>query len=255
MAKLSLLQFCLSGGGANTQPNQSLGGYRSTTLIVSETLDNASPMSGVTIDAAADNGTGNGQIFFDQSESTLAWQAPGEILGDPVNVGTSGVYTLFSETQGYIHVTVDAFNLPVADTSATIAIARSMNNLFDDIDKSESIAGDTEYRCFYIRNTDTETFYNAKIYVKNQPTGADSLALGLDPQGVHNVTETTETLANESTAPASVTFTSPTQGSPLVIGDIASGYQVAVWVRRTIPANTLTSTPNDLSSIGIEVSF
>lgn len=255
MAKLSLLNFFLSGGGANLQPNQSLGGYRSTTKIISETVDDNTPLSGVTINYASDNGTGTGTLFFDFSENTLAWSAPGEILGAPVDVSITGSYTLFSDASGYIHVSVDSANLPFADASAPLSISQTMNNLFDDIEKAESIAGDTEYRCFYIRNEDTETFYDAKIYIKSQPTGADSLALGIDPQGVHNVTETTATLANESTAPGSVTFTSPTQGSPLSIGDIGSGYQVAIWIRRTVPANTLTSTPNDYSTIGLEVSF
>jgi hypothetical protein len=46
-------------------------------------------------------------------------------------------------------------------------------------------------------------------------------------------------VANESTAPASQTFTAPTtKGTGLAIGNIPAGSVAAIWVRRTA-ANTV----------------
>ena len=109
-------------------------------------------------------------------------------------------------------------------------------------------------RCFYIRNTDPSgTFYGLRVYIKTQPSGADSLELAVDTLGIS--TSDAETLPNENTAPTNETFTTPTQGSPLSIGDLGAGQFVAIWVKRIVPAETLISTPLDLSSIGVEVSI
>lgn len=251
--KLSSFNIQLSGGFTNDLPEFSLGGARSNTALTSEIADASAPIVGVTIDALAGNGAGAGSVFFDFSETELSWAAPGDTLGTPVGVGTTGAYTLFSATDGYIHVTIAAGSLPTADATATVNVTQSMENLFDDIDKTESIAGDVEYRCFYIWNNDSaETFYNVNAYIKSQPTGADSLELALDSGGMN---ATAETIANESTAPTGETFTSPTQGSPLAVGNMAAADSIAIWVKRTISANTLVSTPADLSVIGIEVNF
>lgn len=110
----------------------------------------------------------------------------------------------------------------------------TLNNLFDDVSGDESAAGDTEYRCMYLENTNgTLTLSAIKAWISSVSASADSVyAIGLDPAGVDG---TATTIANENTAPAGVSFSSPTdKASGLTIANLAAGSQVAIWVRRVI---------------------
>jgi hypothetical protein len=112
----------------------------------------------------------------------------------------------------------------------------TLNNLFDDVSGDESASGDTEYRCFYVENTNgTLTLSAIKAWIATASASSDSeYAIGLDPAGVNG---TATTIANESTAPAGVTFTRPTDKSGgLTIADLTAGSQAAIWVRRVISA-------------------
>lgn len=103
-----------------------------------------------------------------------------------------------------------------------------LNNLFDDVSSTESIAGDTEYRCFYIKNTGSVSATNVTARVTSQPTHS-TLALGLGSSGKNG---TEQTVANEDTAPSAVTFSSDW----INIGTLAAGDYYPVWVRRTVGA-------------------
>lgn len=116
-------------------------------------------------------------------------------------------------------------------TDATVA------NLFDNVSSAESSAGDTEYRCFYIRNSHGSlTLQSAKVYIDtNTPSSDTSVEIGL---GTSAVNGTEQTVANESTAPSGVTFSSAAGiGNALSIGDIPSGEHKAVWVKRIVGAS------------------
>ena len=113
-------------------------------------------------------------------------------------------------------------------TDATIA------NLFDNVSGAEAAAGDTEYRCFYVvNNHGSLTLQGAEIWIEtNTPSDDTDVAIGLGSSAVNG---TEQTVANESTAPGSVTFSSAAgQGNALSIGDIPAGEHKAIWVRRTV---------------------
>ncbi|MFN9029627.1 MAG: hypothetical protein ACK54C_02155 [Betaproteobacteria bacterium] len=105
--------------------------------------------------------------------------------------------------------------------------------LFDDVDSAESAAGDTEYRCVYIHNANgTLTLQNPVIWLTAE--SPNYIDIGVGASAV-NATETA--VANENTAPAGVSFSSPgNKGAGLALGNIPPGQHKAVWVRRTIPA-------------------
>jgi len=253
-AILSNLKFRLSGGASNTDPLLSFGGAISSTDIISETTEIVTPISAVSIESSGGNGAGAGSLYFDPTGSLLSWASPGDTLGAAVDVSVTGSYTLFSTTNGYVNVTISG-SLPTGIISSVVNVTQSMNNLYGDIDKADSLAGHAgKYRCLYIRNTDPSgTFYGLKVYIKSQPSGADSLEIAVDGLGIS--ASDAETIADEDTAPAGEAFSTAAQGSPLIIGDLAAGQFVAIWLKRVVPANTLTSTPSDLSAIGIEVSI
>lgn len=130
--------------------------------------------------------------------------------------------------------------------SSTEITDASLHNLFDIVGSAESAAGDTEYRCFYVKNNHGSlTLQSAVIWVSADSTGGDTdIAIALGGEGVNG---TAETVANESTAPSGESFSTPTsEGAALSIGDIPAGQHQAIWVRRTV--NAAASAASNLSA-------
>ena len=115
-------------------------------------------------------------------------------------------------------------------TDATIA------NLFDNVSGAEAAAGDTEYRCFYIKNNHGSlTLQGAEVWIEtNTPSTDTSAEIGL---GTAAVNGTEQTVADEETAPTGVTFsTAAGSGNALSIGDIPASEHKAIWVKRVVSA-------------------
>lgn len=125
-----------------------------------------------------------------------------------------------------------------SNANASLGGAKSSNvvpaNLFDDVNSSESAAGDIEYRCFYVHNNHGSlAMQNAVIYIQSNTT-ANRISIGV---GTAAINGTEQTVADESTAPSGVTFSQPaTKGAALALGNIPAGQHKAVWVRRSIAA-------------------
>ncbi|MEQ1704405.1 MAG: hypothetical protein ABL867_00360 [Rickettsiales bacterium] len=120
--------------------------------------------------------------------------------------------------------------------STTQIVDATVANLFDNVSSAESAAGDTEYRCFYVKNTHaTLTLQAAKVYIQtNTPSADTSAEIGL---GTSAVNGTEQTVANESTAPSAVTFSSAAgSGNALSIGNIPAGQHKAIWLKRIVNA-------------------
>ena len=124
--------------------------------------------------------------------------------------------------------------------STTEVTDNSLHNLFDKTLGTESTAGDTEYRCIYIKNTHGSLELElAKIWISTNTTSpANVIAIALDGAGKGGVAET-ET--DENVAPTGETFSQPTAysgGLSLDGGGTGLGYGVSypIWIRRTIAA-------------------
>ena len=126
--------------------------------------------------------------------------------------------------------------------SQTRIVGSVMHNLFDVVTGAENEAMDVEYRCLFFANTSSDdSLSSTRLWIESQVGGGASCAIGLDPGGVvamDSATAQAVTAANESTAPAGVTFSSPTtEAASLEVGTFGPGECFAVWVRRTA-ANT-----------------
>lgn len=126
------------------------------------------------------------------------------------------------------------------DPAAALGGAKSSTDaastIFDDVSSAEATAGDIEYRCIYVHNNHGSlTLQGAKVWIQTQTPSADTdVAIGLGSSAVNG---TEQTVANEGTAPTSVTFSAPSSfAGGLTIGDIPAGQHKAVWVRRTVNA-------------------
>ena len=121
--------------------------------------------------------------------------------------------------------------------SSVEVVDNTTHNIFDQVSGTESLAGDTEYRGIYLKNTHgTLTLQNTKIYISSNTGSADTtIDIALDG-GATNATM--ETLSDESTAPSGETFTAPTTyAGGLSIGSLAAGEKKGLFLRRTVNAS------------------
>lgn len=116
------------------------------------------------------------------------------------------------------------------------------NDLFDDITGAENAASTVDYRCLFIHNSNASNpLENAVVYLSAETGGGAAIAVGADPtaaSAIGSASAQAVTVANETTAPAGVTFSSPTSAATgVALGTIPAGQCKAFWVRRTA-ANT-----------------
>jgi hypothetical protein len=126
------------------------------------------------------------------------------------------------------------------DNPTTVAVSSTVNTLFDAVTTAEASAGDTEYRCIYIKNESVaDSLTSAELFLQTPPTSTSvTLSFGLGAVVTELTMASNPAIADESTAPAGITFTIPTSGSPLALGTIAPGSYQIVWLKRIVGAAT-----------------
>ena len=140
-------------------------------------------------------------------------------------------------------------NLSLGGVHSSVALsATAMNNLFDDVAAGEASAGDTEYRAIDITNTGDATSAVTKIFMDPETSSTSTqLDMGIEASPLGS----TLSIANESTAPAGVTFAHYNSGSKLSLPDIAAAAYCRVWVRRVVSA-AAPNTSNDTGTLNVE---
>ena len=126
---------------------------------------------------------------------------------------------------------------PAAALGGAISSTAAGTDIFDNVSSAEASAGDTEYRCVYVRNSHgTLTLQNAVVWIQtNTPSTDTVVAIALAGEGVNG---TAETVGNESTAPSGESFSSPAnEGAAISIGNIPAGQHQGIWIRRTVSAS------------------
>lgn len=191
-----------------------------------------------------------------QTVDSLRWTPLGGGAVDGVDVSVDGTFTITGSDGSLLVVTVTAASLPGTDQNDSITIANIANEIFDDISKAESAAGDTEYRGLYIHNVHgVDTAFDVRIWLKQDSSGPDAVTMAKDLAGVGDGASTgvMDTIANESTAPSpTLTFTAPsTQATGITLTDLAPAQSHGFWLRRIVPSANTTSAPNAISKIGI----
>lgn len=136
--------------------------------------------------------------------------------------------------------------------SSVALVDNSLNNLFDDVTGAEHAAGDTNYRCIFVKNDSAETAKNVKVYIQtNTPATDDVVHIGKD---LSAPSDTADTIADEATAPdPAVTFsTADGYANALDIGTLTAGQSAAIWVKRIVSAGATAQANN---SVVIKVSM
>jgi len=189
------LRFYLTGassdGGAQTDPNASLGNYRSSTRATSLGISVAGGPANITVDyASGANGTGAGSVSA-ESADTLAWTPPGGSKGDAVTIANGETKILVA---GSSHpedfVEVSRTSATALSGTATVTLSDQFNNVFglDNVSTAEQAAGDTEYRCFAMKNVSSSSTNTIKAWLGLQGTVAAVNAAGYAASGAVTVT-------------------------------------------------------------------
>ena len=139
--------------------------------------------------------------------------------------------------------------LALGGVHSSVALSgTAMNNLFDDVSPGEATAGDTEYRAIDITNTGDAAGTVVKIFMDPETSSPSTqLDMGIEASPLGS----TLSIANESTAPAGVTFAHYNTGSKLTLPDIAAAAYCRVWVRRVVAA-AAPNTSNDTGTLNVE---
>lgn len=130
------------------------------------------------------------------------------------------------------------------DISSVELTDNSLNNLWDDVSGDEGSSGDTEYRKIFFKNAHGSLVaQGTMLWILTQTTSAnDAISIGLDPAGAGAAGAD---IANESTAPAGVTFSAPSsKGTGLSLGSPAAGVRYAIWIKRVVDASAAAADAN-----------
>ncbi len=317
-----------SDGGVQTNPDASLGNYRSSSEAQSLSMVITNAIAGLTIAyVGGGNVLGDGTLNAVDA-NTLRWKCAGDSYGAsvPIANGQTMVLESSSGVQAFIRVTrTSAANLT---GTATITLARAIDNVFslDDASSAEAAAGSTKYRGTIIQNAGATSITSHTRWVGTLGTqqtsdvtqlggsgagtiattgsfstwpasgwahiktagGADveivyytsrtntvltvpaagrarlgssataggatntvdavpGIALAIDTAGVTAAGASIQTIANENTAPAAVSFnTGITSGTGLNIGTIGAGQQVGIWIKRELPVGAFSTAEADI---------
>jgi hypothetical protein len=220
-------------GGAQANPNLALGHFRSSTRGGGLGFYLKTAIAGITIDfVSAANGIGPASLHVAGPDS-LNWSPPGNTApGQAVTIlaGNSAIVEGPTPDQ-YCSVTRTSPD-PLAG-SALLELRDVFNEVIGQADGT--LPQGKTYRCICLKNGGTQTLKNVLIWIAHQDNPI-RIALELpsaQPSGFF------QTIANETTSPAAVTFVSPTSSvDPHVISvaKMLPNEQIAIWIERDLTA-------------------
>ena len=225
--RLSVTTGSAGNTTAQATPTNSFGKYISTTAITDNTLNNLFPdISG---DQNAASQVDYACYFVYNSHGSLTWQAP--------KVWISGVRCTSNSTGSLVTSNSHGFSngdaVRVDTDYATDAVPSSLNNT----------------TTYYVISATTNTFQlsatsggsaitiGTSTGFATRKFGNTTIAIGIDTtaaSAVGNASAQALTIASSTTAPAGVSFSSPTtKASGLSLSDLANGNVRAIWIQRT----------------------
>lgn len=140
-------------------------------------------------------------------------------------------------------------NLSLGGVSSSVELsATALNSLFDNVSADEASAGDTEYRAMDVKNSGDASAVGVQVFMNPDTTSASTeLDFGVEASPLGS----TLSIANESAAPASVTFSHYNSGTRLSLPDIATSSYCRVWIRRTVTA-AAPNLANDTGTLNVD---
>lgn len=187
-------------------------------------------MSGLRIrHASTGNGTGAGSLAAVDGD-TVRWTAPGDTAGTAVAIAEGETKVLESGTPS-AYLVVERVSADALLGTETVELYDVFGNVFgfDDVESAEQAAGDTEYRAVFLENAGSLEITNLTVWLGDCDATVQIAAEAVDGDGK------IQTVADEDTAPTGLSWNAGTdKGSGLVIGSLAAGARVGLWIEREI---------------------
>lgn len=138
----------------------------------------------------------------------------------------------------------------MSTVSGGIITTNVLNNDMDDITSAEASSGITIYHNYYYKNEHaTLTYISPKFYIDTQTNSGDTsveMALVAEAKNV-----ATTRLADEETAPSSITFSTPANyAGGIAIGSLDAGDYRGIWVKYIVGSSA--SAVLDSYTLGIQ---
>lgn len=244
MASMAELGTYLTGGAANSDPDQSTGGIVSSTKVLSQSVTGLTTITGLSGLTGFGNAIGDGTLTFNSSTTTVTWTPKNGTTGTAVDISVDGTYFVQSGSDGgALELTVVAGDLPTSTISNTLTVANEDQKLLTDVSKTQSDTGTSIYHCFALKNSGTDIKKDVTIWVAQNTPGQDTISLAVASaaagDGATTGLETDTT--DETIAPTGPVFTAPTtKATGLSIGDLSaaagSTHTRCFWVKQLVPA-------------------
>lgn len=214
----------------------SLGGARSGARVSTMTVQRVTAFPGLRLrHVGAANGIGTGRLFAGGANK-LKWAAPGEGYGALVEILDGQTRVLYSATPSKYIVVERTSVLPLSGVE-NIQIADTANNVIgmSNFTTAQSTAGSAKRRGLILKNLGELSITNLKAWVDE----ALDTRLRIASESV--VDGAIQTIANETTAPTGLSWSTPTEASPLTIGTVSAGALTGLWVERYVSAGATAS--------------
>jgi len=176
-------------GGAQADPDLSLGKNRSGTLATQLGIQVTDPIAGITIlYAAGANGVGDG-ILTATGTSELKWEAPDGTQGAGVAIANGETKIIEDGGDPSKYVRVQRTSAGDLTGTATVTLADQFNNAagMDNVASAEASAGDNEYRCHAFKNESTSQVTAVKVWIGTLGTQMTSSAAQLGASGAGTI--------------------------------------------------------------------
>jgi len=143
-----------------------------------------------------------------------------------------------------------------ADPDASLGAYRSSteitsgadNNIIDDTSGAEATAGDTEYRCIFVKNAGALPLTSAKVFMVATGNAESAISFAVEVPTASDSTGYVQTIADESTSPTVNTgncsdwSTATTYAGGVAVNinahdtEVSAGEIIGIWIRRVVSA-------------------
>jgi hypothetical protein len=195
---------------AQADPDDSLGGWPSSSEVASLQASIANPILGITVDHVGGL-SGNGTAYITApAVGTLQYKAPGSsTYGAAVAIANGETKLLEDGDNASRFIRVTRTSADDLTGTATLTLAIVLNNAIgmDNVSAAESSAGDTEYRCLALANDGADEVANIGLFIE-PITSAQNTDDGVLPSAGSGTIGTTGSFAGWSLSGHAAIFTS-----------------------------------------------
>ncbi len=247
-----------SDGGAQANPDASLGHYRSSSEFVAvgfEYTDGGMTgllvefVSGACLEAATP--TANTATITAGEANSLTFRGPGGAAGDAAVLADDGEAVIQDGLYPGMLARVSRDGDTELRGAATLRVVERVNNLFSDLPSGWVCDALTDYRCVCLKNTTDFPITNLKIWLGGD--GDTTLAIAYEaPSAQPDGYFTTIALPSDDPGLTFVQPDSATHADVLTAALLYPGQIAGLWIRR---AASVGDTPGGRKQLDIQLQY